>query len=60
MMDAKVFKASFNRPNLYYEIRPKLNVLKEMIKFVRNIPENPELSIASAVRRWRKWLLRFL
>ncbi len=35
MMDALVFKASFNRPNLYYEIRPKLNVLKEIIKFVK-------------------------
>lgn len=35
MMDAAVFKASFNRPNLYYEIRPKINVLKEIIKFVK-------------------------
>ena len=35
MMDAQVFKASFNRPNLYYEIRPKVNVLKEIIKFVK-------------------------
>jgi ATP-dependent DNA helicase RecQ len=38
MMDAKVFKASFNRPNLYYEVRPKMNVLKEMIKFVKQHP----------------------
>jgi ATP-dependent DNA helicase RecQ len=35
MMDAVVFKASFNRPNLYYEIRPKINVIKEIIKFVK-------------------------
>jgi ATP-dependent DNA helicase RecQ len=35
MMDATVFKASFNRPNLYYEVRPKVDVLKEIIKFVR-------------------------
>ncbi len=35
MMDAALFKASFNRANLYYEIRPKQNVLKEMIKFVK-------------------------
>ncbi len=35
MMDATVFKASFNRPNLYYEIRPKINVIKEIIKFVK-------------------------
>ena len=26
MMDAKVFKSSFNRPNLYYEVRDKVNV----------------------------------
>ncbi len=32
---ANVFKASFNRPNLYYEVRPKVNVGKEIIKFVR-------------------------
>jgi ATP-dependent DNA helicase RecQ len=38
MMDAQVFKASFNRPNLYYEIRPKVNVLKEMIKFIKLHP----------------------
>jgi ATP-dependent DNA helicase RecQ len=35
MMDAALFKASFNRANLYYEIRPKQNVLKEIIKFVK-------------------------
>jgi len=35
MTDAQVFKASFNRPNLYYEIRPKQNVLKEIIKYVK-------------------------
>ncbi len=35
MMDSALFKASFNRGNLYYEIRPKQNVLKEIIKFVK-------------------------
>ena len=35
MTDAKVFKSSFNRPNLYYEIRPKVNTEKEIIKFIR-------------------------
>jgi ATP-dependent DNA helicase RecQ len=38
MMDAEVFKDSFNRPNLYYEIRPKMNVLKEIIKFIKQHP----------------------
>jgi len=35
MKNAKVYKASFNRDNLYYEIRPKKEVLKEIIKYVR-------------------------
>lgn len=36
MDEANVFKASFNRPNLYYEIRPKTkNVDREIIKFIK-------------------------
>jgi ATP-dependent DNA helicase RecQ len=36
MMDAKVFKSSFNRPNLYYEIRPKIEASKQIIKYIKN------------------------
>src|SRR5574344_1950877 len=40
MTDAKIFKSSFNRPNLYYEVRPKTaNVDKDIIKFIRNNPD---------------------
>lgn len=35
MLDAKVFKSSFRRENLYYEVRPKQNASKEIIKFIR-------------------------
>ncbi|MDD4919732.1 MAG: DNA helicase RecQ [Bacteroidales bacterium] len=35
MMQARVFKTSFNRENLYYEVRPKVNVNKELVKFIR-------------------------
>ncbi|MBT3207530.1 MAG: DNA helicase RecQ [Bacteroidetes bacterium] len=35
MLKANVFISSFNRPNLYYEIRPKVNASKEIIKFIR-------------------------
>jgi len=35
MLDASVFKSSFNRPNLYYEVRPKNDATKEIIKFIR-------------------------
>lgn len=34
--DARLFKASFNRANLYYEVRPKQDVIKEIIKYVKN------------------------
>ena len=37
MMDAQVFKSSFNRTNLYYEVRPKQgDVTKDIIKFIKN------------------------
>src|SRR5690554_6868619 len=36
MVDANVFKASFNRDNLYYEVRPKNDVVKEIVKYIRN------------------------
>lgn len=35
MLDATVFKSSFNRDNLYYEIRPKKDVEKEIIRYIR-------------------------
>jgi len=36
MLDADVFKSSFNRDNLYYEIRLKSEVEKQIIKYIRN------------------------
>ena len=36
MLKANIFKSSFNRPNLYYEVRSKTNATKEIIRFVRN------------------------
>ncbi len=39
MQNAKVFKSSFNRSNLYYEVRPKTNNIdKDIIKFIKNNP----------------------
>lgn len=36
MSDAEVYKASFNRPNLYYEVRPKTkNVEADIIRFIK-------------------------
>ncbi|MBR5384591.1 MAG: DNA helicase RecQ [Bacteroidales bacterium] len=37
--DATVFKSSFNRPNLYYEIRDKVDTEKDIIRFIRQNPD---------------------
>lgn len=39
IMDARVFKSSFNRTNLYYEVRPKTkDVDKDIIKYIKSMP----------------------
>ena len=36
MIGANVFKSSFNRANLYYDVRPKTSATKEIIKILKN------------------------
>jgi ATP-dependent DNA helicase RecQ len=36
MEDAVLFKSSFNRTNLYYMVRPKIDVVKEIVRFIKN------------------------
>lgn len=39
IQDAKVFKSSFDRSNLYYEVRPKTkDVIKDIIKYIKSNP----------------------
>jgi ATP-dependent DNA helicase RecQ len=38
ILQADEFKSSFNRPNLYYEVRSKQDVTKEIIKYIKNNP----------------------
>ena len=35
MTDATIFRSSFNRPNLYYELRPKHNIDHDIIRFIK-------------------------
>ena len=36
--NAQVFKSSFNRPNLYYEVKAKQDATREIIKYIKNNP----------------------
>ncbi|MBK6524101.1 MAG: RecQ family ATP-dependent DNA helicase [Crocinitomicaceae bacterium] len=36
MLDATIFKMSFNRDNLFYEVRPKKDVEKNIIRFIKD------------------------
>ena len=38
IMDATVFKSSFNRPNLYYEVRDKVDPDKDIIRYIKQRP----------------------
>jgi ATP-dependent DNA helicase RecQ len=38
ILDADVFKSSFNRPNLYYEVKSKQDVTREIIRYIKNNP----------------------
>lgn len=38
IIEADIFKSSFNRPNLYYEVRSKQDATKEIIKYIKNNP----------------------
>ena len=42
MMDAQVFKSSFNRPNLYYEVRPNKEMSrKTLLSLLKTMKGNP-------------------
>lgn len=36
MADARLFKSSFNRPNLYYELRPKVDAIKSIVRYIKD------------------------
>lgn len=38
MMDAIVFKSSFNRSNLFYEVQPKIDIVKQIVKYIKGKP----------------------
>lgn len=52
IMDAKEFKSSFNRPNLYYEVRNKTSgAAKEIVKFIKQRPGKSGIIYALSRRK---------
>ena len=49
MDQARIFRASFNRPNLYYDIRPKIDIDREIIKILQ--PEKGKSAIIYCLSR---------
>ena len=35
MTNARLFKSSFNRPNLFYEMRPKVDAVKSIVRYIK-------------------------
>jgi len=56
MLDANVFKSSFNRANLYYEVRPKVSATKEIIKLLKANSGKSAIIYCLSRKRWRNWL----
>ena len=58
IMDAVEFKSSFNRPNLYYEVRQKTNDIdRQIIKFVKQHAGKSGIIYCLSRKRWRNWPL---
>lgn len=55
MPNANTFKASFNRPNLYYEIRPKTkNVQGDIIRFIKQHKGKSGVIYCLSRKKWKK------
>ena len=50
IMDARVFKSSFNRSNLYYEVRDKVDTKRDIIKFIQKVEELAELLNVNGIK----------
>lgn len=56
ILDATEFKSSFNRPNLYYEVRHKTkDIDKQIVKFIRQNPGKSGIIIVCRARRSKNW-----
>ena len=57
IVDAREFKSSFNRANLFYEVRQKTNDIdRQIIMFIRQHPGKSGIIYCLSERRWKNWL----
>lgn len=56
MVNAAVFKASFNRPNLYYEVRQKTKTTdRDIIRFIKNNPSKSGIIYCLSRKKVEEW-----
>ena len=56
MQDAQEFKSSFNRPNLYYEVRSKTNNIdRDIIKFIKANPGKSGIIYCLSRKKVEDW-----
>ena len=51
ILDARVFKSSFNRTNLYYEVKDKVDADKDIVRYIRQNPGKSDIVYCLSLKK---------